>query len=186
MHGSFGSRRLFDVHGRREKAQPGSARVRPGGAGGVGGHLRFHRRQGRISRAADIAPHCRTRPRRVLPRLLGRRQRQYPRSARLARSEQQCHRAVQGRHPLSPERHRKRAQIPRARTDVQECADRAADGRRQGRVELQPQGQERARDHALLPKLHDRAVSSHRRRHRRARGRHRRRRPRNRLHVRPV
>ena len=42
-------------------------------------------------------------------------------------------------------------QIPRLRADLQERADRPAHGRRQGRRELQPEGQVRRRDHALLP-----------------------------------
>src|SRR3546814_5200172 len=84
----------------------------------------------------------------------------YPRPARLARPEQQCHRAIQGRNPLSPERHRKRAQIPGVRADVQERADRAADGRRQGWVELQSEGQERARDHALRSEEHTSELQS--------------------------
>ena len=77
-------------------------------------------------------------------------------------------------------------QVPRLRADLQERADRPADGRRQGRRQFQSQGQERRRDHALLPELHDRALSPYRRRHRRAGRRHRRRRPRDRLYVRPV
>ena len=60
------------------------------------------------------------------------------------------------------------------------------DGRRQGRLGLRPEGQERQRSHALLPELHDRAVPPHRPRHRRAGRRHRRGRPRDRLPVRPV
>ena len=47
--------------------------------------------------------------------------------------------------------------------------------RRQGRRRLRPEGQERARGDALLPGVHDRAVSPHRVAHRRAGGRHRRR-----------
>ena len=56
------------------------------------------------------------------------------------------------------------------------CADHPAHGRRQGRLRLRPQGQERQRGHALLPELHDRAAAPHRPGHRRARRRHRRRR----------
>ena len=86
-------------------------------------------------------------------------------------------------HPIGQREH---PQVPRLRADLQERADRPADGRRQGRRQLQSQGQERRRDHALLPELHDRALPPHRRRHRRAGRRHRRRRARDRLHVRPV
>ena len=38
--------------------------------------------------------------------------------------------------------------------------DRAAHGRRQGRLRLRPEGQERRGGHALLPELHDRALPS--------------------------
>ena len=77
-------------------------------------------------------------------------------------------------------------EVPRLRADLQERADRPADGRRQGRRQLQPQGQERRRGHALLPELHDRALPPYRRGRGRAGRRHRRRRPRDRLYVRPV
>ncbi len=36
--------------------------------------------------------------------------------------------------------------------------DRPADRRRQGRLRFRPEGQERPRDHGVLPELHDRAV----------------------------
>src|SRR3546814_5109908 len=52
-YGGFGSRRFSDVHGGREKAQSGAERVRAGGAGRRRGHLRLHRRHGRLSCAAD-------------------------------------------------------------------------------------------------------------------------------------
>ena len=60
------------------------------------------------------------------------------------------------------------------------------DGRRQGRLRLRSQGQERQRSDALLPVVHDRAVPPHRPGHRRAGRRHRRGRPRDRLPLRPV
>ena len=85
--------------------------------------------------------------------------------------------------PLGESRH---PEVPRLRAGVQELPDDAADGRRQGRVGLRPEGQERQRGHEVLPELHDRAVPPHRPEHRRAGGRHRRGRPRDRLHVRPV
>ena len=112
--------------------------------------------------------------------------RQHPRAARLARAEQQRHRALQGRHPLPPQRHRERAQVPGLRADLQEQPHRVADGRRQGRGQLQPARQVRPRGHALLPVLHDRALPPCRARHRRAGRGHRRRGARDRLHVRPV
>ena len=179
-------RRFSDLHGRGQEAQSAPAGVRPGGAGSGRGHLRLHRGQGGLPLRADPAPHRRARPGGQLPRVLGGRQRQRPRPARLSHPEQQRDRPLQGRHPLPPERQRERAQVPRLRADLQERADRPAHGRRQGRRELQSQGQVRARDHALLPELHDRALPPHRRRRRRAGGRHRRRRARDRLHVRPV
>ena len=55
-------------------------------------------------------------------------------------------------------------------------AHRPADGRRQRRLGLRPQGQERYGNYAFLPDLYDRAVQAYRRGYRRARGRHRRRR----------
>ena len=45
--------------------------------------------------------------------------------------------------------------------------DDASDGRRQGRLGLRPEGQERRRGHALLPELHDGAPAAHRPEHRR-------------------
>ena len=45
---------------------------------------------------------------------------------------------------------------------LQELPDHAAHGRRQGRLRLRSQGQERRRGDALLPELHDRAVPPHR------------------------
>ncbi len=59
---------------------------------------------------------------------------------------------------------------------LQEQPDRPADGRRQGRFRLRPEGQERRRGHAFLPVLYDRAVQAYRPDHRRTGGRHRRRR----------
>ncbi len=86
-------------------------------------------------------------------------------------------------HPTRQPRH---PQVPRFRADLQEQPHDAADGRRQGRLRLRSQGQERPRGDALLPELHDRALPPHRPGHRRAGGRHRRRRARDRLPVRPV
>ncbi len=86
-------------------------------------------------------------------------------------------------HPI---RHAERAQVPRLRADLQEQPDRPSDGRRQGRLELQPEGQERPRGDALLPVDDDRAAPPHRRGHRRPGRRHRRRRARDQLPVRPV
>ena len=79
-----------------------------------------------------------------------------------------------------------RAEVPRLRADVQERAHRPAHGRRQGRLELQPQGQVRRRGHALLPVADDRAAPPHRRGRGHPGGRHRRGRARDRVAVRPV
>ena len=49
-------------------------------------------------------------------------------------------------------------------------ADDTADGRCEGRIGLQPQGQVRRRGDALLPGFHGRAVASHRPRDRRSGG----------------
>ncbi|CAM5262496.1 hypothetical protein SSTU70S_02685 [Stutzerimonas stutzeri] len=62
-----------------------------------------------------------------------------------------------------PSGQHRRTEIPRLRAGVQELPDLAANGRRQGRLGLQPQGQERQRSDALLPVVHDRAVPPHRR-----------------------
>ena len=50
---------------------------------------------------------------------------------------------VQGRTTLPPDRDRVRRQVPWLRADSQELPDHAADGRRQGRFRLQPEGQVR-------------------------------------------
>ena len=86
-------------------------------------------------------------------------------------------------HPIGQPRH---PQVPGLRAGLQELPDHAPHGRRQGRLRLRSQGQERQRSHALLPELHDRALPPHRPGHRRPRRRHRRGRPRDRLPVRPV
>ena len=96
------------------------------------------------------------------------------------------HRPVQGRPALPPLGQPGHPQVPGLRAGVQERPDHPAHGRRQGRLRLRPQGQERRRGHALLPELHERALPPHRPRHRRARRRHRRGRPRDRLPVRAV
>ena len=51
-------------------------------------------------------------------------------------------------------------QVPGLRAGLQERPHHAAHGRRQGRLGLRSQGQERQRGHALLPELHDRAASA--------------------------
>ena len=168
------------------KRNPGQTEFIQAGSRGRAGHLRVHRRQGGVPRGADPAPHRRARSRRQLPRLLGGRRAQHPGAARLAGAKQQRHRPLQGRHPLPRRRDRERAEVPRLRADVQELAHRPAAGRRQGRGELQPEGQIRRGGHALLPVLHDRALPPHRPGNRRAGRRHRRRLARDRLHVRPV
>jgi hypothetical protein len=94
------------------------------------------------------------------------------------------HRPLQGRPALPPLGEPVDPEVPGLRADLQERADHAAHGRRQGRLGLRSQGQEPRRSHALLPGLRERAVPPHRRRHRRAGRRHRRGRPRSRLHGR--
>ena len=69
-----------------------------------------------------------------------------------------AHRPLQGRAALPPVGQPRHPQVPRLRAGVQELADDAADGRRQGRLGLRSEGQERQRGDALLPELHDRAV----------------------------
>ncbi len=109
-----------------------------------------------------------------------------PDQPRFPHRDEQRHRSLQGRPALPPVRQPRHPQVPRLRAGVQELADHAAHGRRQGRLGLRSQGQERQRGDALLPELHERALPPHRPQHRRARGRHRRRRPRDRLPLRPV
>ena len=135
---------------------------------------------------ADPPPHRRARPGGQLPRLLGGRQRQRPRPARLPRPEQQRDRALQGRHPLPPVVNESVLKFLAFEQTFKNALTGLPMGGGKGGVELQSQGQVRARDHALLPVLHDRALSPYRRRRRRAGGRHRRGRARDRLHVRPV
>ena len=55
-------------------------------------------------------------------------------------------------HPTRQSRH---PEIPRLRAGFQKLADHAADGRRQGRLRLRSEGQERQRSDAVLPELHD-------------------------------
>ena len=77
---------------------------------------------------------------------------------------QQRDRTLQGWAPFSPERDAVGPEISGVRADVQEQPDRAADGRRQGRVRFQPEGEERRRGDAFLLFDDDRAGASHRRR----------------------
>ena len=111
------------------------------------------------------------------PRSLAGRQRPDPDQPRLPHPDEQRHRALQGRPALPSHRVRQHPEVPRLRAGLQELAHHPADGRRQGRLGLRSQGQERQRSHALLPVLHDRTVPPHRPGHRRAGGRHRRGRP---------
>ena len=53
-----------------------------------------------------------------------------------------------------------RAEVPGLRAGLQEQPDDAADGRRQGRLRLRSEGPQRRRSHAVLPGVHDRAVSA--------------------------
>ena len=174
------------IHGLAQGQEPGRARV-PSGREGSGRVARARPRQApRVSRSEDPRAHRRAGARDHVPRALGGRQGRDPGQPRLPHPDEQRHRPVQGRPALPPVRQPRHPQVPRLRADLQELADDAAHGRRQGRLGLRPQGQERQRSHALLPELHDRAVPPHRPGHRRARRRHRRGRPRDRLHVRPV
>jgi glutamate dehydrogenase (NADP+) len=75
--------------------------------------------------------------------------------------------------------------VPRLRADLQERADHAAHGRRQGRLRLRSQGPQPATKSCASARLSDhRTVPPRGAGHRRAGGRHRRRRPRSRLHGR--
>ena len=108
------------------------------------------------------------------------------RQPRLPHRDEQRDRPLQGRPALPPVGQPRHPEVPGLRAGLQELPDHAAHGRRQGRLRLRPEGQERQRGHALLPGLHDRALPPHRPRHRRAGRRHRRGRPRDRLPLRQV
>ena len=82
---------------------------------------------------------------------VGRRQGRGPGQPRLPHRDEQRHRPLQGRPALPPDRLPRPPQVPRLRAGLQELAHHAAHGRRQGRLGLRPQGQERQRGHALLP-----------------------------------
>ena len=105
---------------------------------------------------------------------------------RLPHRDEQRDRPLQGRAAFPSLGQPRHPQVPGVRAGLQELADDAPHGRRQGRIGLRPEGQERHGSHAVLPELHDRVVPAHRAEHRRSGWRHRRRRPRNRLHVRAV
>ncbi len=79
---------------------------------------------------------------------------------RLPDRDEQRDRPLQGRPALPPLGQPRHPQVPRLRAGVQERADHAADGRRQGRLRLRSQGQERRRGDALLPVVHDRALTA--------------------------
>ena len=104
----------------------------------------------------------------------------------LPHRDEQRDRSLQGRTALPPEREPGHPQVPGLRAGLQEQPHHPAHGRRQGRLGLRPQGQERQRGDAVLPELHDRALPPRGPQHRRAGRRHRRGRPRDRLPVRPV
>ena len=177
-------RRTADGGGQGQ--EPRRARVPPGGPGGadsvepvLDAHPEYRRRE-------DPRADHRARARDHVPRAVGRRPRRGPGQPRLPRRDEQRARPVQGRPAVPPVGLPRHPEVPRVRAGLQERADHAADGRRQGRLGLRPQGQDRRRGDAVLPELHDRAAAPHRPEHRRARRRHRRRRPRDRLPVRPV
>ena len=128
----------------------------------------------------------RTRARHHVPRPVDRRRRQAARQPRLPRPVQQRDRPLQGRPALRFHRQPLGPQVPRLRAGLQELPHHAPDGRRQGRLGLQPEGPLRRGGHALLPELHDRALPPHRPGHGRPGRRHERGRPRDRLPLRPV
>jgi hypothetical protein len=144
----------------------------------------FIERTPALRRARPARPPGRTRARDHVPRVLGRRPRRGAGQPRLPHPAQHGHRPLQGRPALPPVGEPVDPEVPGLRADLQERADHAAHGRRQGRLGLRPQGQEPGRGDALLPGLRDRTVPPRRRRHRRAGRRHRRGRARGRLHGR--
>ena len=109
----------------------------------VGSLIPFLRDHPNICGGWDPGTADRTGPHHHLPRLLARRRQQHPDEPRLPGAVQQRDRAVQRRTPVSSERDLVCPEVPWVRTDIQEQPDRSADGRRQGRVRLQPEGEER-------------------------------------------
>ncbi len=178
--------KIETIYQQVQGAQSRRGGVSPGGEGGSGIARAGPGQVPGIRRAEDHRAHLRARAPDHLPRALAGRQGRGPHQPRLPRPVQQRHRGLQGRAAVPPVRVPRHHQVPRVRADLQECADRHADRRWQGWIRLRPEGQVEQRDHAVLPELHDRALSAPRRVHRRSRGRHRRRGPRTRLHVRAI
>ena len=104
----------------------------------------------------------RTRAGRDVPGAVGRRRRRGPGQPRLPRRDEQRDRPVQGRPSVPPDGLPGHAEVPRVRAGLQERAHHAADGRRQRRRRLRPEGQVRRRGDAVLPVVHDRAAAPHR------------------------
>ena len=88
--------------------------------------------------------------------------RQYAGQPRFPHRDEQRHRPLQGRAALPSLGESGHSEVPGVRAGVQELADHAAHGRRQGRIGFRSQGQERQRSDALLPELHDRTAAPHR------------------------
>ena len=99
----------------------------------------------RKARACEEAPRPAIETAGSVARNLGDRRRRDSGEPGLARAVQPCSRPLQGRPPVSPDRDGERAQVPRLRADPQEQPHGSADGGSQGRLELQSEGQERAR-----------------------------------------
>ena len=114
-------------------ATPGS-RIPPGRARGAGESRRRDRQtSGLCRRRADRAD-LRAGAADHLPRPVGRRQGPGADQSRLSGAVQFRARPLQGRHALPSFGQSRHHQVPGLRADLQECADRHADRRRQGRL----------------------------------------------------
>jgi hypothetical protein len=150
--------------------EPRRAGVPSGSARGRG--LRGPRAaaQPALRRREDLRADLRARARRHVPGAVGGRPRRGPDQPRVPRRDEQRDRPVQGRAALPPDRLPRHAQVPGVRAGLQERADDASDGCRQGRFGLRSEGQERRRGDAVRPVVHDRAAAAHRPVHGRAGG----------------
>ena len=159
-----------------EAARSRSARIPPGGGRGAAFPLAVPRGQPALPGSRHHRTHRRTRAGDPVPRALGRLSGPGTGQPWLPGADEQRHRPVQGRPALPPLGQPRGTEVPRLRAGLQELPDHSAHGRRQGRLRLRSEGQERRRGDAFLPVVHERAVPSRRRRPGRAGRRHRRRR----------
>ena len=94
-----------------------------------------------IRQGEDLRSDRHAGPRHHVPRALGGRQGRSADQPRIPSPIQQRHRPVQGRAAPPPVGQPGDHQVPRLRADLQELADHAAHGRRQGRIGLRSEGE---------------------------------------------